>query len=674
MSPIVLLAAILSVPPSDPLISRCLIPDVSPGRAKVEVREKTSYVLSNDIFAVTWTIGAEGESAPAIDCGFIENTFSETVQAMGFPFEASTSDGRHVWPFGMKLVGQPKVEKVKGDPLATQIAARCDGQRVSATFLDQKQKTQVLWSATLLDYSNYVRQEVTFKPTEGELPITKLTLVKAAVPGATVRGSAPGSPAASDLYFFGLEHPMSESKADGDTISCSIGRKLPIAAGGSATYSSVFGVAPKGQLRRGFLNYLERERARPYAPFLHYNSWYDIGYFTPYSEADCLDSINAFGRELVEKRRVKMDSFLFDDGWDDPDTVWQFNKGFPNGFLPLKEAAQQFGAAPGMWLSPWGGYGKPRGRRLAAGQKDGYEIDSQGYALSGSKYYAKFRQVCLDMVGKYGINQFKLDGTGSPDKQVPGSQFGSDFEAAIQLIKDLRAARPGLFINLTTGTWPSPFWLRYADSTWRGGDDHSFAGVGTKRQQWMTYRDGDTFAGVVRKGPLYPVTSLMLHGIIYAKHADGLDSDPGNDFAGEAHDYFGGGTQLQEMYISHGLLNDRNWDDLAEAANWSRANADVLLDSHWIGGDPLKLDVYGWASWSPRKGIVVLRNPSDKPQTFSLDVRPALELPDRFRGHFDAKSPWLVDSQSKPFRLDPGKPLALNLAPFQVLVLDLRKR
>ncbi len=39
----------------------------------------------------------------------------------------------------------------------------------------------------------------------------------------------------------------------------------------------------------------------------------------------------------------------------------------------------------------------------------------------------------------------------------------------------------------------------------------------------------------------------------------------------------------------------------ALSATWSLANAEVLVDTHWIGGDPAKLEVYGYASWSPAK-------------------------------------------------------------------------
>ena len=172
--------------------------------------------------------------------------------------------------------------------------------------------------------------------------------------------------------------------------------------------------------------------------------------------------------------------------------------------------------------------------------------------------------------------------------------------------------KPDLYINLTTGTYPSPFWLRYADSIWRGGEDHDFLGVGPRREQWITYRDADTYEHVVLSGPLFPLNSLMLHGIIYARHAKNLDTDPQSDFKNEVRDYFGNGTQLQEMYVTPSLLSNADWDNLAEAAKWSRDNADVLVDTHWIGGDPAQLEVYGWASWNPRKAILVLRNPSDK--------------------------------------------------------------
>jgi hypothetical protein len=350
--------------------------------------------------------------------------------------------------------------------------------------------------------------------------------------------------------------------------------------------------------------------------------------------------------------------------------LWSFHSGFPHGFTAVAEAAAKYHTAPGVWLSPWGGYGEPHRQRVALGKQQGFETNEQGFMLSGPKYYARFRDTCLEMIRKYGVNQFKIDGTGNADQAFPGSAFDSDFAAAIHLIGELRAEKANLFINLTTGTYPSPFWLRYADSIWRGGDDHSFAGVGTFRQRWITYRDADTYSGIVQSGPLYPLNSLMLHGMIYAKQAKHLDTDPGGDFADEVHDYFGTGTQLQEMYITPALLSAENWDTLAEAANWSRANADVLVDTHWVGGDPAMLEVYGWASWSPRKGILTLRNPSGKPQSFSVDVQKIFELPAGSAQLYRAQSPWKKDAGQPAVDIQAGKVYTFHLQPFQVMNFD----
>jgi hypothetical protein len=274
------------------------------------------------------------------------------------------------------------------------------------------------------------------------------------------------------------------------------------------------------------------------------------------------------------------------------------------------------------------------------------------------------------MVNTFGVNQFKFDGTGNVSRAIPGSAFDSDFDAAIHLIEELRAVKPDLYVNLTTGTFPSPFWLRYADSIWRGGDDHDFAGVGTDRQRWITYRDGDTYHGIVGPGPLFPLNSLMLHGLIYARHAHNLSTDPHDDFGDEIRAYFGTGTQLQEMYITPSLLTPHDWDTLAESARWARENADVLVDTHWVGGDPMALEAYGHAAWRPGRGILVLRNPKDAPQSLTLDVDHAFELPDGAPREYAARSPWTADRGQMPLRLEAGVPYRFELRPFQVLTLE----
>ena len=447
--------------------------------------------------------------------------------------------------------------------------------------------------------------------------------------------------------------------------------RSPLERNRTLVYSAVAGVVRDGQLRRDFATYLERERAHPYRPFLHYNSWGDIGYLTPYTQDQALERIETIGRELHGARGVQIDSFLFDDGWDDLSGGWNFSKDFPHGLVPLRDAAARYGAAPGVWLSPWGGYCAPQQERVARGRAAGYEVIDNGLALSGPNYYRRFHEVVMALLDEDGVNQFKFDGTGNADRVFPGSLFDSDWDAAIQLIEDIRAAKPETFVNLTTGTHPSPFWLRYADSIWRGGRDDDLAGTGTNRERWITYRDAQTYHNVVVRSPLFPLNSLMLHGILYAQCNPRLNTAAGDDFANEVRSYFGSGTQLQELYITPALLTESDWNVLADAARWARENADVLRDSHWIGGAPDQQAVYGWAAWAQHKAIVTLRNPHSGTQRFTLDLRRQLELPAAAAGRFNARSVWREGASDIPALLDADVLQEVQLAPFEVLTLEL---
>jgi len=585
-------------------------------------------------------------------------------------------DGTTLGTTALRVTGEPRVSLLAGDPGAARLAARLPGRALTVELADPDGRFHVTWRAELRDGSRYVRQEVTLRGDGpdggGEVPIREVRLVDLdlAGQGAEVRGAVRGSPIVAGSWFLAFEHPLADVAVANGRAQASLARELPLRPRAPVTYSAVVGVVSPGQVRRDFLTYLERERAHPYRPFLHYNSWYDIGYFSKFDEAAALDAIAAVGRELHERRGVHLDSFLFDDGWDDPHTLWRFHAGFPRGFTPLRAAAARYGAAPGVWLSPWGGYGKPKEDRLSFGRAQGFETNEGGFALSGPKYYARFRETCLDMIRRYGVNQFKFDGTGNVAHAIPGGAFDSDFSAMLALIADLRAEKPDLYVNLTSGTYPSPFFLRHADSIWRGGEDHDFTGVGSDRQRWITYRDADTYAGIVRKGPLFPLNALMLHGVIYARHANHLDSDPGGDFTSECRAYFGTGTQLQELYVTPALLSPANWDALAEAARWSRDRAAILVDTHWVGGDPGALEVYGHAAWRPGKGTLVLRNPKDVPQGIELDIGAALELPADAPRRFSARSPWAADRAKAPVVLEAAMPHRFDLAPFEVLTLD----
>jgi hypothetical protein len=592
-------------------------------------------------------------------------------------FSIVLSDGRTIPASGMKLLDQPRIEDLPANVRAVRASNHDAGKCIAATLVSDDGKLQVDWRAMLRDGDNYVRQELTLQARDKDLPLAEIVLADLAAEGAKTVGSVRGSPVTAGNLFFACENPLANNQGRAGRVRCELPWKTTLRAGKTFRSTSAVGVAPTGQMRRAFLYYVERERARPYQPFLHYNSWYDISWDDRrINEGQCLAAIRRFGEELVQKRGVRLDSLVLDDGWDDPRTLWGFDAGFPQGFLPLKHATAQHHSAVGVWLSPFGGYGRPKEERLKYGRTQGFETNHSGFALAGPKYYARFRDACRQMMEKYGVNYFKFDGIAAAEYYEHLSPDDlADIAALLRLCEELRQMRPDVYLSLTTGTWPSPYWLWYGDSVWRNGNDSDFCGQGSMRQQWINYRDATTQQFVVRRAPLYPLNALMNQGIMYARLGNAARvSNDLKDLTDEFRMFFGDGTQLQELYMTPAMMTPAMWDALAEAANWSRANADVLVDTHWIGGDAGKSEPYGYASLAPRKGILCVRNPSKRPQTLTLTLAEAFELPHDAPPHYMLKSPWKADAAVPAERLALEAKYRIELEPFEVRVLEATPR
>ena len=485
-----------------------------------------------------------------------------------------------------------------------------------------------------------------------------------------VEGSINSSPIIADSFFILPNKPVVNTWAYEATTNLNVELKTPLQPGTAVSYTTWFGTFPEiNQLRRSVNQFINAVRPRPYKPYLHYNSWMDIGFFTTYTEPEVLQRMDEWNKEFITGRGVMLDAFLLDDGWDDRTGRWLFGPAFSNGFSKVREKADSLHSSIGLWLSPWGGYNKPRDIRVSHAKEYGFETVDGKFALSGPNYFKNFNAQIINLIKEEHITSFKLDGMGNANSHIKGSEFASDFDASIALLHNMRSANPNQFINLTTGTNASPSWLFYADAIWRQGDDINLYGPGTPVQQWMTYRDAETWRSIVRKGPLFPLNSLMYHGIVSAENAYyGLEKvQTDSDFADQVWSYFATGTQLQELYITPSMLNKAKWDVLAQAAKWSRANADILVDTHWVGGDPTALDVYGWASWSKEKAILGIRNPSDKPQQYYLDLTKAFELPHGATSNFTLRS---IYGSNSTFPDKYQAPIVVTLQPLQMLVFE----
>ncbi len=647
---------------------RLAFPGPAPGDAQGIFLDK-QLALQNRLISCTWTIHERRLKPQRIT----NKLTKRTIQMQDTEcFLLILEDGQLINASDLKIVSGPKLNKLRPNSKSSRLAERLGGMQISVTLFSPNKKLHVKWRAILRNGSNYVRQEITLTAASKPIKIEKIVLMELDESNAKVIGTVDGSPVTVGNMFFAYEHPLSKtqkSQTSRNVLQCTLPYNILLTPHEPIVHSSVIGVVPEGQLRRGFLYYIERERAHPYRPFLHYNSWYDIGYGPEkILESDFLDVIELFADKLITQRNVVMDSFVLDDGWDDPASLWRFHNGFPNGLSNLQKAAEKYDSKIGAWLSPFGGYGKAKEERLKYGRQQGFETNKSGFSLQGPTYYKRFRDVCVNMLREYDLSYFKFDGIGVGGRPAgTNSEFAPDMNALLRLISDLRRVKPNVFINITTGTWSSPFWLWYGDSIWRSGRDWGTHGWGSKRQQQITYRDKETYHNVVLRSPLHPLNSLMTQGFMFANH--GLPKDNEN-LADDIRAFFASGTDCQELYVTPSLMTKQNWDALAEAAKWSRSNADVLVDTHWIGGDPAKGQIYGWASWSKRKGILSLRNPHDKQGSITLDIAKAFELPKGAPSRYYLKSPWKEYIGRPSIKLTAGQNHTFNLKPFQVLVFD----
>ncbi len=593
-------------------------------------------------------------------------------------FKVVTSEVEEITSEEFSVAGECEVEAIEADSEAVRRCERFKGRRLSVKLrFDKDSQPEVVWRAELRDGSNYVRQFISVKGGEEAVGIEDFVVLEFPCSEGEVIGSVRGSVVRAGNMFFGCEHPLASNRVVTEGVKdarivCELGHSVKAEKGEPITASCVIGVTGEGQFRRGFLYYLEREKAHPYRGFLHYNSWYDIAWHgRKMKEEDCLRVIDLFGEELVEKRGVKVDCFVFDDGWDDNRSLWRFNNGFPNGFSKIEEKAKRYGSQVGVWLSPWGGYGEAKQERLKYGRCERFEIDEKGFCLSGERYYERFREVCREMIEKYDVGYFKFDGISAVKGEGAGSEYWNDVDALLRLIGELGGMQEGLFVNVTVGTWPSPFWLMWADSIWRGGRDVGTCGWGTSRQQWITYRDKEVYKLTVQRGPLYPLNSLMIHGLAFARHgyAKGL-SGGHKGIVDEIRTLFGSGTNLQELYVTGEMMRGEEWDALAEAVKWSRANADVLVDTHWVGGNPGEGEVYGWASWSKGKGILTLRNPYETKRSIEIDIGEVFELPEGACEKYRLKHVFGEDEAISGKVLVSGDKERFEPGPFEVLVFE----
>jgi hypothetical protein len=159
----------------------------------------------------------------------------------------------------------------------------------------------------------------------------------------------------------------------------------------------------------------------------------------------------------------------------------------------------------------------------------------------------------------------------------------------------------------------------------------------------------------------------MNGGLIIADHGlPGKFETDEKDISDDIWSFFGSGVSLRELYVNPHKLSESDWDVLARAIKWARENESILADTHWVGGDPGKGEVYGYASWSAEKAVLMLRNPSGKVKSFEVNAREVFEIPPSMKAEFSFYDA-IIGGKDLVAKGDSFK---VDLGPFEVKVFN----
>lgn len=488
----------------------------------------------------------------------------------------------------------------------------------------------------------------------------------------TSRHQGFGFPVFMDDTFWGLEYPAGYNHYEKGLMTL---RHYP---GRTVTdrfisKTAVLGMAERGHVPGRFRQYLNSiVGARTSPPlFFAWKTWVTVN--SP-NESNCLALIDAFKRELFDPAGARLDSFALDDGWDRKASLWEIESGvFPHGFDPLRAALKPMQTGLGLWISPCSGY--DHANWLTANR--GYKKNNWDWLLcmSDPNYRRDMVKAVTALVKTNDVNYVKFDAFCAPcdakghDHHLPDNYAKeANTDAYLELQAALRRTQPGVFVNITTGTWLSPWWLQYVDSLWdQVFDGWSPAIAPTPERSYSQITDRD---GVFRKrcleNPWCPLEDVESLGI-WTQDYRFIDE--------QIMTILGRGCRLISFYvpIPQGANAERDWRFFSSAMNWARHNEKTLLRTRMILGDPIKLEPYGYGHFLGERGILVLRNPFITPHNVEVKLDgsagwPSAEAIQGGRQPLVAKIVY-PRHQTLPSLFHYGDKLTVELSAYEMLVI-----
>lgn len=468
-----------------------------------------------------------------------------------------------------------------------------------------------------------------------------------------------GQPILGNGWFAGFEHPGAEG--------LSLAVDVDLAAGPSRLPPAVAGRAEPGRELSALWDEVDRVRARPPGLIVLANNWYQLGYVGRMDESTVCEEVSGF-QAVAAAHDLPLDYYCLDDPWDgrwEPATgLWGrlAPDRFPGGLDRLLAGVGDGVRGLGLWVSPWGGYFDRHDFRVGWGRDHGLETEAGppwDRLCPAGDVYGRHLAESMARHTAAGVGYWKIDGVQFDCARTDHGHRGrtDQMDRFAALLAAVRAVDPSTVLTFTSGSNPSPWWLRHADFVWRGGldDDAPESYEGGRHERFATYIDGCLDA---LRATTVPVSSIVTFSVV--ENEARAYRDEGEDLdAWARHCWFlaGRGTHHHDLYVAPGSLSEGEWAALAQALRWARANQAVLARSRMIGGRPQAGEPYGFLSEYRDRAVLCVRNPRAVPQSMPLPEAAGLVDVEPVFGRRDAL---------------PTGATEVELGPLEVLVVSAR--
>jgi len=443
--------------------------------------------------------------------------------------------------------------------------------------------------------------------------------------------------------------------------------------------STVVGIAEPGKVRAAFLCYIDDIRLAPPRLVACYNSWWTLPLRIGHTELVAL--AQQLADELWKRHGVFFDIFTIDEGWTDPQSIWEIDrKNLPEGFQPLRTVVERAGGRLGLWMSPSSIY--PRSLDYEWAEKNGIVVirakpghwHRTGVSLADPAYRERTKRQLERLIREWGLAHIKFDGfIAREDKPhhdlLPGEDSLEPLARhALELMEVAKKANPELiteptFLN-SYSNYISPWILKYSDTVWANSGGDLPAGIGPApeyRESHTNARECYIFASLDEVW--LPQSALQYFDIVHC--------DPAEGFANHAAMAFGRGRSFLSSYINPRFMTADDWRIYAGLLRWARRNQEILRNTVVLRSRVERGDPYAYAHWLGMRGLIAVRNPSNESKEYALDLRAAEAPPELAEAVCYTQYPY---RRGIAAGLSARSTLVLRLAPWELLFLEILPR